>query len=214
MKPGAYIAIEGPIGVGKTTLATRLAADLGAGLLAEQPDDNPFLADFYDHPEAQALSTQLFFLLQRARQIDTLRQSDLFSAGCVADFMFDKDPLFARLTLSGAELALYKDIHARLAWQAPCPDCVVYLDAGIDTLVERVARRGRTAEAGLTRAYLAQVKAAYETHFIDYAAAPVVRVDTDALDLLGDEGAYTRLREAIACPGTVHALPGTGTPML
>ncbi|MGN8157078.1 deoxynucleoside kinase [Salinisphaera sp. SWV1] len=209
MKAGRYIAIEGPIGVGKSTLAGRLAADLDAGLLDEAPDDNPFLGDFYDNPAAHALPAQLFFLLQRARQVDSLRQSDLFGGGCVADFMFDKDPLFARLTLSGPELALYEDIYARLAWQAPRPDCVIYLDAPLDTLMARIARRGRPAEANLERDYLARVVSAYRAHFATYDATRLVRVDAEAMDLVGNDADYRALLSALERPVTVQSLPQT-----
>lgn len=207
MKAGRYIAIEGPIGVGKTTLAERLARDLGAGLLAEAPDENPFLGDFYANPAAHALSAQLFFLLQRARQVDWLRQSDLFGGGAVADFMFDKDPLFARLTLSGHELALYEDIYARLAWQAPKPDCVIYLDASLDTLMARIARRARPAEANLERDYLDRVVAAYRDYFATYDTAPILRVDAEALDLVGDATDYPRILAALDRPERIQSLP-------
>ncbi len=207
MRAGRYIAIEGPIGVGKSTLAGRLAADLEAGLLDEAPDENPFLGDFYDHPAAHALSAQLFFLLQRARQVDSLRQSDLFGGGCIADFMFDKDPLFARLTLSGPELALYEDIYVRLAWQAPRPDCVIVLDASLDTLMARIAKRGRPAEANLERDYLARVVAAYREHFATYHDTPIVRVDAEAMDLVGNDADYRALLSALRRPEAVQSLP-------
>lgn len=207
MKPARYIAVEGPIGVGKSTLARRLARDLKVGLLAEAPDENPFLGEFYDNPAAHALSAQLYFLLQRMRQMDTLGQSDRFGAGCVADFMFDKDPLFARLNLSGPELALYEGFHARLAGQAPQPDLVIYLDAALDTLLARIARRGRAAEAGLDRDYLARVVAAYRACFAVYEASPVIRVDADRMDLVDDEADYQALLNALAHPETEPRLP-------
>lgn len=207
MRAGRYIAIEGPIGVGKTTLASRLAADLNAGVLAEDPDENPFLADFYDNPRGHALSAQLFFLLQRARQVDSLRQSDLFGGGCVADFMFDKDPLFARLTLSGDELALYEDIYARLAWQAPRPDCVIYLDASVDTLMARIALRGRPAEANLEPDYLARVVAAYRNYFASYSATSIVRVNAETMDLVGRDADYRAVLAALGHDQTAQALP-------
>ncbi|HET7315666.1 deoxynucleoside kinase [Salinisphaera sp.] len=214
VKAGRYIAIEGPIGVGKSTLANRLARDLDAGLLAEAPDENPFLGDFYDHPAAHALSAQLFFLLQRARQVDSLRQSDLFGRGCVADFMFDKDPLFARLTLSGPELALYEDIYARLAWAAPLPDCVIYLDASLDTLMARIVKRGRAAENNLERDYLARVVAAYRAHFAAYDAAPIIRVDAEAMDLIGDENDYRAVLAALERRESEQRLPRRLSAML
>lgn len=211
MTPGRYIAIEGPIGVGKTTLATRLSETLSARVLAEAPDENPFLGDFYDNPAANALSAQLFFLLQRARQIDALRQTDLFEGGCVADFMFDKDPLFAQLNLNRDELALYNDIYARLAWQAPRPDCVVYLEASRDVLMARIAQRGRAAERSLTPDYLDRVMRAYQALFADYSATPLIRVDAERLDLVGSQADYQTVVAAIdrsvECPGQVQILP-------
>jgi deoxyadenosine/deoxycytidine kinase len=197
MKAGAYIAIEGPIGVGKSTLAHRLAATLDAQELPEAPEDNPFLAAFYDNPRANALAAQLSFLLQRARQIDALRQADLFDGGCVADFMFDKDPLFARLTLSGPELALYEDIYARLSWQAPVPDCVIYLDAPVEVLMRRIAQRDRAAERPLTADYLASVVAAYRRFFAGFDATRLIRVDAAALDLVTEDRDYEALVAAL-----------------
>ena len=193
MKPGAYIAIEGPIGVGKTTLAGRLADSLGSGVLAEAPEENPFLADFYADPGAYALPAQLSFLLQRARQIDGLRQADLFDNGCVADFMFDKDPLFARLNLSGPELKLYEDISARLAWRPPRPDCVIYIHASVDTLMARIEKRARRAERGLQREYLVRVVDAYHQFFSTYDATPLIRVDAEKMDLVGNPTDYRTL---------------------
>ncbi len=195
-----YIAIEGPIGVGKTTLAGRLAETLDAELLLEAPEENPFLGPFYDNPAANALSAQLFFLLQRARQVETLRQEDLFRGRRITDFMFEKDPLFARLTLSGPELALYEDIYRRLAWQAPVPDKVVYLYAPTDVLMERVRLRGRNQERGLTAPYLEQVADSYAAYFRDYRAAPLVTVDAGRLDLVGDAGDYGQILAALADP--------------
>jgi len=197
VKAGAYIAIEGPIGVGKSTLAPRLAATLGARELREAPEDNPFLAAFYDNPTANALAAQLSFLLQRARQVDTLRQADLFDGGCVADFMFDKDPLFARLTLSGPELALYEDIYARLSWAAPTPDCVIYLHAPVDVLMRRIAQRDRLAERPLTADYLAAVVTAYRDFFAGFDATRLICVDAAALDLVAGERDYDALVGAL-----------------
>lgn len=197
MRPAGYIAIEGPIGVGKTTLASHLAGSLGARMLAETPEANPFLGDFYDNPRAYALHAQLFFLLQRARQIDDLRQADLFETGCVADFMFDKDPLFARLTLDGEELALYHDIYARLAWQAPIPDCVIYLHAPVEVLMARVVQRARPAERNLDADYMAEVAAAYAAFFRRYDASRLVCVDTETLDLVASETDYAAVLHAV-----------------
>jgi deoxyadenosine/deoxycytidine kinase len=207
MKAGQYLAIEGPIGVGKSTLAARLAADLGVGLLSENPDANPFLGDFYADPGGHALAAQLCFLLQRVHQIDALRQSDRFRGGCVADFMFAKDALFARLNLSASELALYDQVHARLAGQAPQPDRVIYLEASLDTLMTRINQRSRPAEAQLKRAYLARVVAAYRDFFAAYGSAPSIRVDAEQTDLLGNVADYRALLAALNSSASEQWLP-------
>ncbi len=145
-----YIVVEGPIGAGKTSLARRLSAHLGKALLLEDPDANPFLARFYEDPRRHALATQLFFLFQRAQQVGGLKQIDLFEGGTVADFILDKDPLFARLTLSDDELRLYQQIYGHLTPQAPTPDLVIYLQASPEKLVERVHKRGVTYERNIS----------------------------------------------------------------
>lgn len=202
-----YIAIEGPIGVGKTTLAHRLAQTLGAELLLESPQENPFLGAFYDNQQAHALSAQLFFLLQRARQIDGLRQRDLFAGRWITDFMFDKDPLFARLTLNAAELALYEEIYARLAWQAPAPDKVVYLYAPLPVLSQRVRQRARPEERSLQDDYLARVTQSYAEFFSRYRAAPLITVNADLMDLVNREEDYQNLLNALEAPDAVVHLP-------
>jgi len=204
-----YIAIEGPIGVGKTTLTHRLAADLQANLLLEAPDDNPFLKGFYDNPERYAFQAQLCFLLQRAGQIDGLRQPDLFAEPVtVADFFFDKDPLFAELTLAAGDYGLYRELFNRLAWAAPVPDVVVYLYASSDVLVRRVGQRGRASEQSLDADYLQRVAARYQAFFADYQHPHLVIVDAEAMDLVADEAAYAAVRDAVeGPPGRVH-LPG------
>lgn len=204
-----YIAIEGPIGVGKTTLSRRLAEDMQANLLLEAPDDNPFLKGFYDDPERHAFQVQLCFLLQRAGQIDGLRQSDLFAQPVtVADFFFAKDPLFAEMTLTASDYALYRELFNRLAWAAPEPDVVVYLHASTDVLSQRVHQRGRLSEQSLGVDYLDRVAARYRALFADYAHPHLVVVDAEAMDLVGDAAAYGAVREAIdGPPGRTH-LPG------
>ena len=182
-----YIVVEGPIGAGKTTLARRLGARLGAELLLEQPAENPFLAKFYQDMARYALPTQLFFLFQRSRQLEPLAQSDLFSRPTVADFLLDKDPLFARLTLGGDELALYDRIYASLAPRAPVPDLVVYLQARPEVLVERVKRRGAGFERGITDEYLALLAEGYAHFFHHYAAAPVLIVNSEKLNFVERE---------------------------
>lgn len=200
MNGHGYIAVEGPIGVGKTTLAKRLAREFDAHLLLERPQDNPFLEAFYKDPEGKAFQAQLSFLLQRAEQVDTLRQTDLFRRRTVADFFFDKDPLFAELTLSGAEFALYRQLFTRLSWEAPRPDKVIFLHAPVDVLVSRVNKRGRNAEDPMTAGYLEQVASAYLRFFADYCATDLVVVDAATLDLVNEPADYRRVLEALGTP--------------
>ena len=152
-----FIVIEGPIGVGKTSLARRLAQSLNGQLVLEQADENPFLERFYKNPRAAAFQTQLFFLFQRARQLEDVRQQDLFGAVRVADYLLDKDRLFARVTLDDAEYALYERVYERVVVDAPKPDLVVYLQAPIDVLMDRIAKRGIRYEQAIERAYLERI---------------------------------------------------------
>src|SRR5688572_12406148 len=177
-----YIVVEGPIGVGKTTLARRLAERLGASLMLEQPEQNPFLARFYRDMARWALPTQLFFLFQRINQLRELAQPDLFSGVTVADFLLDKDPLFARLTLSGEELHLYQKMFETLEPQAPRPDLVIYLQAQPETLVERVRRRAHDYERPLGADYLALLADSYSRYFYHYNQAPVLIVNSERLN--------------------------------
>jgi len=177
-----HIVIEGPIGVGKTSLARKLAARLNARLLLEQPDENPFLERFYRDSARYALPTQLFFLFQRAQQMRDLAQQDLFHALVVADFLLEKDALFARLNLAADELKLYGQILAHLAPQASVPDLVIYLQAQPETLIERVSRRALAVEAGISEAYLRALNDAYVRFFHDYDAAPLLVVNTEHLN--------------------------------
>jgi deoxyguanosine kinase len=176
------IVVEGPIGAGKTSLAQRLGRHLGAQLLLEQPEANPFLERFYRDRKRYALPAQLFFLLQRAAQITELGQLDLFQRQVITDFLFDKDALFAQLTLTDEELRLYQTIQAQIAPRAPTPDLVIYLQAGVETLAERVARRANPIEAGISESYLKALAESYAGFFHRYDAAPVLIVNSEHLN--------------------------------
>jgi deoxyadenosine/deoxycytidine kinase len=179
-----HIAVEGPIGAGKTSLARRLAERLGAELLLEEPGENPFLARFYQDMARFALPTQLFFLFQRARQLAALAQPDMFGRPTVTDFLLEKDPLFARITLSGEEMALYQKIYDAIRPQAPPPDLVVYLQAQPATLYERVRRRAAQYERGIGEDYLALLAEGYARFFYNYGAAPVLIVNSENLNFV------------------------------
>jgi len=180
-----HIAVEGPIGAGKTTLAHRLAGRIGAELLLEQPADNPFLGRFYADMAGYAFQTQLFFLFQRQKQVQVLAQPSMFAQTVVSDFMFKKDALFARLTLSDDEYRLYAQMHAPIAAQLREPDLVVWLQASAPTLLARVRRRGLAIEQGIDLPYLERVADAYAEFFAGYDGAPVFVVDTERLDPAG-----------------------------
>ena len=192
-----YIAIEGPIGAGKTSLARRLGERLGADVVLEQPAENPFLARFYQDMARYALPTQLFFLFQRARQLEPLAQPDMFGRPVVADFLIDKDPLFARITLSGDELMLYQKIYDTIRPQAPAPDLVVYLQAGLPTLIERVRRRGAGYERGIGEEYLALLAESYARFFYHYSVAPVLIVNSENLNFVARDADFELLVERI-----------------
>jgi deoxyguanosine kinase len=192
-----FIVLEGPIGVGKTSLATRLAESLDAELLLEHADQNPFLERFYRNPRSGALPAQLYFLFQRAQQLAELKQHDLFAPVRVADYLFDKDRLFARVTLEDEEFRLYEQVHAKLAIDAPAPDLVVYLQAPVDVLLERIARRGMRYEHYIERAYLERLHAAYARFFHEYSAAPLLIVNAAAIDPIHNASDYKELLGAI-----------------
>jgi len=195
--PG-YIVVEGPIGVGKTSLARRLAETYRATALLERPDDNPFLERFYQSRAHYALPTQLFFLFQRARQITTLKQHDLFSSGYVADFLIDKDKLFARVNLDNDELRLYEQVYAQMSLELPRPDLVVYLQAPIDVLLERVHRRGIDYERAIDRDYLQALVDAYTQFFHHYNAAPLLVVNAAEINFVDSDEDFRTLLDYIS----------------
>jgi deoxyguanosine kinase len=179
-----YLVVEGPIGAGKTSLARILCERIGAQPLLEDPDSNPFLPGFYQDRARYALPTQLYFLFQRATQVRALSQPDLFSGTTIADFMIDKDALFARLTLNDDEFALYRQVYAQLQPQAPAPDLVIYLQASAETLIERVRRRGVAFERSIPDEYLVRLAEHYARFFYRYEAAPVLIVNSENLNFV------------------------------
>jgi deoxyadenosine/deoxycytidine kinase len=188
-----YIAIEGPIGVGKTSLARLLSERLGARLLVEDVEENPFLARFYDDPQRYAFQTQLFFLFSRYRQQQAGLQQDLFHQTTISDYIFEKDRLFAAINLSDDELALYDQIYALLDPRVPRPDLVIYLQASVRVLLERVRRRGKDYERGLGPAYLEKLCAAYNNYFFRYNHSPLLVINTDGIDFIHSRGDFEEL---------------------
>ncbi|VAW53906.1 Deoxyadenosine kinase @ Deoxyguanosine kinase [hydrothermal vent metagenome] len=192
-----FIVIEGPIGVGKTTLANKLAASFGSDLLLEGADENPFLEKFYDDPKAAALPTQLFFLLQRARQLKEMKQSDMFNPVRVADFLIEKDRLFAELTLDSDELELYDQVYNSLTIDVPCPDLVVYLQAPVEVLLARIQKRGLKHERFIEAAYLQRLCDSYIQFFYQYNNAPLLIVNAADIDFANNQADYKLLHQRI-----------------
>ena len=193
-----YVVVEGPIGAGKTSLTHKLAERLDADTLLENAGDNPFLPRFYQEPKRYALPTQLHFLFDRTRQLRDLAQGDLFRAGTVSDFLVDKDMLFARLNLDDDEFELYQKVYADLAPQAPTPDLVIYLQAPIDVLQERVKRRGVDFERGMDAGYLQRLANSYSEFFHRYEAAPLLIVNTSNLNFAESEADFELLVERVS----------------
>ena len=192
-----YIAIEGPIGVGKTALARRLAESLGADLLLEEVDENPFLERFYRDGKSAALPAQMFFLFARARQIEDLRQSDLFASVRISDYLFTRDRLFAELNLDPEELKLYEQVAENLAVDAPVPDLVIYLQAPVDALLQRIARRNAACDRYIDRAYLEKLTDAYARFFHAYDEGPLLIVNAASIDPVNNDADYEQLFQQI-----------------
>jgi deoxyadenosine/deoxycytidine kinase len=195
-KPG-FIVVEGPVGVGKTTLAKRLAESFNTDLLLEGADENPFLNGFYENKKNVAFQTQLFFLFQRAQQMQDLRQADMFRPVHVADFIMEKDRLFAELTLDEEEFKLYQQVYQHLTIDAPIPDLVVYLQASVDVLRKRISHRGRDYEHSMSRGYLSRINESYAHFFHNYNQSPLLIVNAEEIDLVNNENDYMLLLDQI-----------------
>lgn len=188
-----FITIEGPIGVGKTTLAKRLAESFNYETLLERPEENPFLAGFYKNRRQNALATQLFFLFQRAQQIQDMRQQDLFSPVRISDFLIEKDRLFARANLEDNEFALYEQVYSQITIDAPKPDLVIYLQAPVDALIDRILKRGISEERNIDRDYLELLNEAYSEFFLYYDDAPLLIVNCADIDFINNDDHYLTL---------------------
>lgn len=190
--------VEGPIGVGKSSLARRLAESFSAVELMEQPAKNPFLERFYKSPKRFALPTQLFFLFQRVRQLQDMKQTDLFSSGWVADFMLEKDPLFAQVTLDDDEFRLYQQVYQNLNIDRLVPDLVIYLQAPVEILSERINRRRVKYELGMDRGYLQRLSDAYTAFFHRYNDSALLIVNAAEINPVENDQHYTALLEHIS----------------
>jgi deoxyadenosine/deoxycytidine kinase len=187
------IVVEGPIGAGKTALARRLAKSLSGELILEEALENPFLERFYREGKSAALPTQMFFLFSRARQIEQLRQTDMFATVRVCDYLFAKDRLFAELNLDTDEFALYEQLAEQLAVEPPVPDLVIYLQASVDVLFERIARRGIGYESMIDRAYLEHLADIYARFFHAYNDGPLLIVNASQIDPVNNDADYEQL---------------------
>ena len=192
-----YIAIEGPIGVGKTALARRLADSLSADLVLEEVEENPFLERFYRDGRSAALPAQMFFLFARARQIEDLRQSDLFTSVQISDYLFTRDRLFAELNLDTEELKLYDQIAENLAVDAPVPDLVIYLQASVDAIMSRLARRNSRYDRFVDRNYVEKLTDAYAKFFHSYDEGPLLIVNASQIDPVNNDTDYEQLFQQI-----------------
>ena len=205
-----FIAVEGPIGVGKTSLTRRLADSFNYDTLLEKAEENPFLDRFYENPTQYALSTQLFFLFQRTQQIQELRQDDMFEPVRVADFLMDKDKLFAELNLDPDELDIYMNVYQHLTINTPTPDLVIYLQAPTDVLLNRIQKRGISSEQLIERDYLENLNKAYTEFFHYYKSSTLLIVNSTDIDLVGNDEHYEQLLDYMSSlsSGTHYYNPG------
>lgn len=192
-----YIVVEGPIGIGKTVLAKKLANTFNTELMLENSLENPFLPKFYEDPQNAALPTQLYFLFQRLKMIEALRQTDLFKPAQISDFLIQKDRLFAEVTLNDAEFELYSQVYNRLVLDAPVPDLVIYLQAPVDILIKRIFERGIAYEKRIDDIYLNKVCEAYIKFFYHYIASPILIVNTSDINLVDSNDDYNYLLDYI-----------------
>lgn len=198
--PG-FVVVEGPIGVGKTSLVKRLADHFRGETLLEAAEENPFLQRFYENPRESAFPAQLFFLFQRSQQMSDLQQGDMFRQRLIADFMLEKDRLFAQINLDPEEMKLYEQVYERMTLQAPAPDLVVYLQAPVDVLLERIRRRSRPQERTIDRDYLQRLCDAYTEFFYFYERSPLLIINAAAINPLESEADFQLLVNHICAEG-------------
>jgi len=196
-----YIAVEGVIGAGKTTLATKLAKTIGARVVLEQFEENPFLKDFYRDPERYAFQTQIFFLLTRYKQQRNLYQGDLFQQILVTDYIFEKDKIFAYLNLADDELRLYESLVENIEKNIPTPDLVVYIQCSVDRLMANIRKRGRTMERNMSDQYIRDLNEAYNYFFFRYKSAPLLIVNANHIDFVNNQEDFDDLVREIFRPG-------------